>query len=129
MEKGQVLDTNKQAAVDISKISPTAKTPEQRKIELQALMAMAKTRKDSQVVPDMPQAVKDIISTIEGLSFSDLRPDTIPTSGEFKGYVSGKTGLPGWSAGDSFTGKILFAKDGYAVAVKMGVSVYEVRKA
>lgn len=104
----------------------SAKTAEQRKTELKAFLAQQKASKIAEPETiEMPTDVKMVIERMEGATINELREFTVPTAGEFRGYISKKTGLPGWSCGDGFAGKVI-AKDGkYAVAVKISVSVFE----
>lgn len=113
-----------------TKVTPVTKTPEQRRAELKDKLDKLSERIDTPAATEMPPEVLALVDQIEGLQVSDLRPEAIPTRGEWRGYMSKKTGLPGWSCIDGFSGKVIpLAEKGskYSVAVKITVSIFETK--
>ncbi len=129
------MENGKMSATVVNKpINPVLKTPEQRKAELESLRAKQEVNRIDTPAQAMPTTVIDLIDDqLSGLTFGALvdvanKNDTVPTNGQWRGYVSKRSGLPGWSCGDNgfgTGGKIMLVKDGYSVAVKVTVTVYK----
>lgn len=105
-----------------STVAPSAKTAGQRRAELTALLS---NRKDISVA-SMPQEVKDLVSMLEGVEvkLGDQTIDSVPTAGAWRSYMAGKAkDVQVFTCLDGFSGRVLFAKDGYQVSMKVSLSI------
>lgn len=112
----------------------STKTVEQRKTELAALMATSiKSRVDSPSGEAMPKEAEALVDMVNGLTFGDLRNmakldgDVIPLSTSWRSFRMGKNkDVTGWGCGDGFNGRQVIVKDGYAISMKLNVTMYRV---